>query len=139
MVWTAQVKWTGTDAKVTVDAMKTTKKGTHKSDMWQHNTLPLVFTAWANNTIVKLLCNFHSPIVIQDGVKHQRKIDGLQQRNPVGVPVPRQQKDYSETFHKKDKGNGAKDKYDLPEWKYGSIIRLISIGLCYYTTSSSLI
>ena len=100
MVGLAQVNLTGTNAKVTVDSMKKTKKGTHKMVMWQHNTLPLVFTAWADNTIVKSLSDCHSPIIIQDGVQCCYKIDGARQRDPVGVPVPGQQKDYSEKFHK---------------------------------------
>ena len=53
MAGTAQVNWTGVNAKDTVDIMEKTMKGTHKSAMWQHNKLPLVFTGWADNTIVK--------------------------------------------------------------------------------------
>ena len=81
--------------------------------MWQHNTLPLVFSAWADNAVVKTLSNFHSPVTIKDGVQRPCRIDDVRQRDPVGVPVPEQGKDYCETFHKVDKGNGAEAKYDL--------------------------
>ena len=73
----------------------------------------MVFAAWNNNAVVKSLSNFHSPIIVEDGVQRCIKIDNVRQRNPVGVPVPLQQKAYSETFHKTDKGNGAKAKYDM--------------------------
>ena len=82
-------------------------KGVHTPDMQQHNELSLVFPAWSDNAVVKLLSNFHSPIIIPNGVQRRIKIDKVRQRDLVGVPVPLQQKDYSETFHKVDKGNGA--------------------------------
>ena len=69
MAGTSQVNRTGADAKATVDAMKKTMKGTHATSMWQHNTLPLVFAAWADNAIVKTLSNFHSPVIINNGVQ----------------------------------------------------------------------
>ena len=52
MVGLAQVNQTGTgvDAKASVDTKK--KKGTYKSAMWQHNTLPLVFAAWVDNALL---------------------------------------------------------------------------------------
>ena len=68
MVGTSQVNRTGADTKATVDAMKKTMKGTHTTAMWQHKELPLVFAAWADNAIVKTLSNFHSPVIIEDGV-----------------------------------------------------------------------
>ena len=113
MVGTAQVNRTGADAKATVDFMKAKRKGTHTTAMWQHNTLPLVFSAWADNAIVKTLSNFHSPVIIQDGVHWRCKIDGVRQREPVGVPIPEQGKAYCETFHWIDKGNCKEAKYDL--------------------------
>ena len=113
MMGTSQVNWTGANAKATVDAMKKTKKGTHATSMWQHNTLPLVFAAWADNAIVKTFSNFHSPVVIEDCVHRRCKIDGVRQCDSVGVPVPARVKAYCETFHKIDNGNGAEGKYDL--------------------------
>ena len=88
MIGTAQVNCTGADAKATCDAMKATKKGTHELSMWQHNTLPLVFTAWADNAIMKTLSNFHSPVIIPDGVQRWCRIDGVRQRNSVRESVP---------------------------------------------------
>ena len=67
------------------------RKGSHETNMWQHNELPLVFAAWSNNAVVKSLSNFHTPIIIPNGVQQQIKIDKVRQRNPVGVPVPLQQ------------------------------------------------
>ena len=113
MVGTSQVNRTGANAKATVDFMKAKRKGTHTAAMWQHNTLPLVFSAWADNAIVKTLSNFHSPVIIQDGVQRRCKIDGVRQRDPVGVPTPEQVVAYCTTFHKIDKGNGKEAKYDL--------------------------
>ena len=44
MVGTSQVNQIGADAKDTITNMKK-HKGTHESNMWQHNELPLVFAA----------------------------------------------------------------------------------------------
>ena len=62
---------------------------------------------------MKTLSNFHSPVIIEDGVHRRCKIVGTRQRDSVGVPVPAQGKAYCETFHRIDKGNGAETKYDL--------------------------
>ena len=78
--------------------------------MRQHNTLPLVFSLWADNAVVKTLSNFHSSVIIEDGVQCWFRIDGARQHNPVGVPFLEQGKDYCETFHKIDKGNVAETK-----------------------------
>ena len=93
MVGTSQVNQTGADAKVTVTDIKK-RKGTHEIYMWQHNQLPLVFAAWSDNTVVKSSGNFHFSIIIQNGVQQRIKIDKVRQRNPVGVPVPIQYKEY---------------------------------------------
>ena len=68
--------------------------------MCKHKTLLLVFIAWPDNFIVKLLSNFHSPIIIQNAVWCLYKIDGVRQHDTVGVPVLEQQKDYSKTYYK---------------------------------------
>jgi hypothetical protein len=59
------------------------------------------------------LSNFHSPEVIQDVLNHKRKGDGAREQAQTPVPCPKQNKDYSETFHLIDKGNGAESKYDI--------------------------
>ena len=70
MVGTSQVNQTGADAKATITGMKTAnRKGNHESHLWQHNNLPLVFAAWNDNAVVKSLSNFHSPIIVEDGVQ----------------------------------------------------------------------
>ena len=87
--------------------------GDYESRLLQHNNLHLVFAAWSNNGVIKSLINFHSPIIIQDGVQRQIKINNVRQQDSVDVPVPLQQKDYSETFHKIDKGKDVEAKYDM--------------------------
>ena len=42
MVDTAQIDHIGLDAKPTIDKLK---KEAHKSNLWQHNNLPLIFVA----------------------------------------------------------------------------------------------
>ena len=63
---------------------------------------------WLNNNTVKSLSNFRSPVVIiPNEVQQQIKIDKVRQCKLVGVPVLLQLKDYSETFHLIEKGNGV--------------------------------
>jgi len=91
---------------------------------------------------MKTLSNFQSPVIIQDGVQRRCKIDGVRQRDPVGVPVPEQRKAYCQTFHKIDKGNGAEAKYDLGGnfkshgWAPKLSYRFFNMGLnksyCFY-------
>ena len=51
---------------------KEIEKGTHKSLLYQHNTKPLPHAVWAdNNYFVKTLSNFHSPTIVQDGMKRR--------------------------------------------------------------------
>ena len=37
----------------------------------------------------------------------------MREQEKTAVPCPEQQKDYSETFHLIDKGNGKESKYDM--------------------------
>ena len=140
MVSTTQVNRTGADAKATVTNMKL-RKGLYKSNMWQHNELPLVFAVWSDNAAVNSLSNLCSPIIILNGVQQWIKIDKVRQCNLVGVPVPL--REYSEIFHMIDKGNSAKAKYDKGENRYIydwigiNWIELNWIELNYYTISSS--
>ena len=70
----AQVNWTGMNDKVIVENMRSKSKETIKSVMWQHNTLPLVLTAWTKMlllSLVKSLNNFYSLIINKDGVQSQ--------------------------------------------------------------------
>ena len=72
-----------------------------------------IHTAWADNAVVKTLSNFHSPVIIQDGVQRRCKIDDVRQSDLVGVPIPEQGVAYCDMFHKIDKRNGKEAKYDL--------------------------
>ena len=104
---TTQVNNTWSDIKATGDKME---KGTYESNLWQHNDLPFVFFAWSNNTIVKSLSNFYSPVIILDGVQQQIKINKIRQYKQIHIPVPLQDKKYSKMFYLINKGNGTKSK-----------------------------
>ena len=127
MVGTARVNCTGADAKSTDDAMPVTMKGTNKSAMWQLNTLQLIFAAWVDNAIVKSFSNFHSHAIIQDGVQCWCKMDGVRQRDLVGVPVLEKGKIIVRCSIRLIKGMVWKQ--NMTWWEYVSIIRLISIQL----------
>ena len=104
--------------------------------MYQHNDEDLVLAMWSDNNIVRTLSNFHSPEVVQDGLQRKRRTNGIRERSQTPVPCPRQNKDYSETFHLIDKGNGAESKYDigLESHKHGWSPKL---GMRYFNMSSN--
>lgn len=78
-------------------------------------TKHLTYAPWSDNNIVKTLSNFHSSIVLPagDGLLPRRRVDGVQEQDQTEVSCPLQQKDYSETFHLINKGNGKESKYDM--------------------------
>jgi hypothetical protein len=43
----------------------------HRSLLYQHNTKPLLHAIWAENNFVKTLSNFHSPTIVEGGMKRQ--------------------------------------------------------------------
>eukprot|EP00956_Cyclotella_meneghiniana_P033550 scaffold96912_cov61-Cyclotella_meneghiniana.AAC.1 len=102
----------GPQAKEAKAAMKV---GNYESVMFQHKALPLTYALWSDNSIVKTLSNFHTPEVLEagSGVARRRRVDGQREMERTEVQCPLQQKDYSETFHLIDKGNGKESKYDL--------------------------
>ena len=113
MVRTAQANRTGADVNEEKDRMKI---GSYESVCFQHNTMPLCFAMWADNNIVKTLSNYHSPTILPEGPGVMRKkkgADGKREFRQSPVPCPQQSKDYSETFHLIDKGNGAEAKFDM--------------------------
>ena len=57
--------------------------------------------------------NFHTPKVVDAGIKRSRRVNGVQERESTAVSCPQQNVDYSETFHLIDKGNGTEAKYEL--------------------------
>ena len=76
---------------------------------------PLYCALWSDNNIVKTLSNFHSPKLLPagSGVRRKRRVDGKREQHKTEVSCPAQNKDYSETFHLIDKGNGAEATYDM--------------------------
>jgi hypothetical protein len=103
------------------DTKATTKKikaGTYELTMWQHNTKPLVFVAWGDNSVIKTLSNCHGPVVLpaRQGMNWKRTgDDGKRERDSTEVACPAQMKYYCETFYLMiDKGNNdAKALYDM--------------------------
>ena len=91
------------------------KVGSYESIIYQHREKNLCFAMWADNNIVKTLSNFHSPEILAAGagMLRRRRVDGSREQHQTEVSCPVQQKDYSETFHLIDKGNGKESKYDL--------------------------
>jgi len=71
-----------------------------------------VFAVWSNNALVRTLSNFHGPKILEAGMGVLRKKRD-KERHKTDVPCPAQTKDYCNTFHLIDKGNGAKASYDL--------------------------
>ena len=70
---------------------------------------------WADNNIVKTLSNFHCPKILKEGVGvlQKKKVDDRREQTQSEVPCPDQNKDYSNTFHLINKGNGAKANYNM--------------------------
>jgi hypothetical protein len=50
---------------------KEIEKGTHESIFYQHKTKPLLHAIWADNNFVKTLSNFHSPTIVEGGMKRR--------------------------------------------------------------------
>ena len=63
----------------------------------------------------KTLSNFHSPEILAAGAGMlcRHRVDGSWEQHQTEASCPVQQKDYSETFHLIDKGNGKESKFDL--------------------------
>jgi hypothetical protein len=95
---------------------KEIEKGTHKSLLYQHNSKPLLHAVCADNIFVKTLSNFHSPTIVEGGMKRRVRdlVTKKRAREQSDVDCNAQQIDYCKTYHKIDKGNGAEAKYDLP-------------------------
>ena len=109
------VDCTGANTKPTTNMMEKENQELH---LWQHNNLPLVFSTWSDNNVVKSLYNFHPPVIIPDWVQGQIKTNKVRQPNPVGIPIPLQQKEYSEMLYLIDKGNSTKVKYVIGKHMY---------------------
>ena len=112
MVGMAQTNRMGAPAAADVQKLKV---GTYVSIFWQNRMLNLCYVVWSDNNKVKTLSNFHSPVVLEVGLDMLRKmrVDGKRDRDKSEVPCSVQMKDYCETFHLIDKGNGAEANYDM--------------------------
>ena len=53
------------------------KKNTYEAVMWQHDTEPLCYAIWSDNNLVRTLSNFHTPKVVDAGIKRRRKVNGV--------------------------------------------------------------
>ena len=89
----------------TEEKKKAVKKNIYEAVMWQHDSEHLCYAIWYGNNLVRTVSNFHTPKVVDEGLKRERKVNGVQERDPTVVPCPQQNIDYSETFHLIDKGN----------------------------------
>jgi len=113
------------------------KLNTYESMSFQHNTMLLCFSGWADNNIVKTLSNYHTRTILPEGSGVLRKKKGDEGRREMlqsQVPCPQQHWDYSETFHFIDKGNGAEAKCDLGgqsrshNWSPKLVMRLFNMS-----------
>ena len=96
--------------------LKTTpmKKRTYEYKMWQHNTRSLVAAIWSDNGLVKTLSNYHQPIIVADGLMRKKMgADKVRDKHQSPVDAPKQNIDYSKTFHQIDKGNMIESRYVL--------------------------
>jgi hypothetical protein len=112
MVGTAQANHTGAN----IDCTKLMKKGTYSSVCWQHVWRSLCFAMWTDNTLVRMLSIFHSPEILEAGMgvmRKKRDSDGKRERTKTEVLCSAQTRDYCNTFHLMDKGNGVEANYDL--------------------------
>jgi hypothetical protein len=87
----------------------------HESLLYQHKTKPLTYAVWGDNNFVKTLSNFHSPVLLREGMKRKRRNPRtkIREREFSDVDCPTQQVSYCSTYHLIDKGNGAEAKYDI--------------------------
>ena len=116
MVGTVQANRTG-GGSLGAEAIdqKEILKGSHQSLLYQHNTKHLTYAVLADNNFVRTLSNFHSPTILEGGIRRRRRdpLTKRRDRDPSDVNCPNQQKTYCDTYHLIDKGNGVEAKYDL--------------------------
>ena len=105
MVGTIQANQTGAPMVSYLKA-NPMKKRTYEYKMWQHNTRLLVAAVWSDNGLVKTLSNYHQPIIVADGLMRKKMgADNVRDKHQSPVDAPKQNIDYSKTFHQIDKGN----------------------------------
>ena len=60
---------TGAD---TTAGKETLKKNIYEALMWQHDTKALCYAIWFDNNLVRTLFNFHTPKLVESGIKRSR-------------------------------------------------------------------
>jgi hypothetical protein len=84
------------------------------------------------------MSNFYGPMILKAGrgvLQKKRDSGGKRERTKTEVSCPAQMRDYCETFHLIDKGNGAGANYDLGgnsrlhNWSPKLIFRLYNMSL----------
>ena len=87
MIRTVQENQTDTAVKEEATKMKI---GMYESVIFQHKTMPLFFTVWSNNNLVKTLSNYHTPTILLLGVGYCGRInDQTEKRNaPLFCAIP---------------------------------------------------
>ena len=109
-----------------------------KVDASSTRQCPFVLPCGLTTTFVKTFLNYHTPNIFLEEVGVLRKKKGpdgkrLPQRDEV--PCPEQNREYSETFHLIDKGNGAEATYDLGgksrthNWSPKLVLRLVNMTM----------
>ena len=99
-IW--EINMTGTvqsnricDGSLGVEAIqqKEIQKETHESLLYQHNSKPLTYAIWADNNFIKTLSNFHSPAIVEGGIKRRKRNVEMKRRDrdPSDVDCPVQQ------------------------------------------------
>ena len=83
MLGTTQENRTGADNAAEKKAMK---KNTYETAMWQHDCESLCYAIWSGNNLIQTLSNFHTPMVVEGGMKRKRRANGVHEREPADVP-----------------------------------------------------
>ena len=69
---------------------KEIQKGTYECVVYQHNLKPLTYAIWADNNFVKTLSNFHSPAILEEGIKRRkRNVETNRRDRELSDVVPR--------------------------------------------------
>ena len=74
MVGTANENRTDTD---TEEKEKARKKNTYEAVKWHHDSKALAYAIWLDINLVRTLSNFHTPKVVNEGLKRKRKVNGV--------------------------------------------------------------
>ena len=82
MLGTTQENRTGADTAAEKKAMK---KNTYEDVMWQHDTKLLCYAIWFDNNLVRILTNFHTPKLVDAGIKRRRGVHEVREREPTAV------------------------------------------------------